>query len=640
MIIYRKDNGTETKYNLKNNGLAIYGLEIDKEGYIWFIQEQKSPVLIRMSPDGSWVNLNPPDDSLRIVSCIKLSPEKDIFIGGQGNDHYLFKYDYQTKKLQNLSQPLNDEQYKNIRVTDMAFDSTNHIILATTYGLWINSKEQMLHFDLGEMTNDMIHSLTFDHKKQLWFTNANGISQIRGTDCITYNNNDGLPSKTCTFRTLVADKYGFIWAGTISGVAKGKIETALINTPKPVLLSANCSGDFINPNQTIQIATNDLLTFQFGTPVYPAKYLKYRYSLTCIGSEHDILDESSENLILSNLKQGEYQLTVQVRNHGNYLWSNPISITFEVKKLWYTRIWVISLLLLFILLISLIVISYLRWKNRKKTEKLEQIIEERTHSLQEQNEELIALNYKLKEARDQAEQAIKSKDRFFSILAHDLKSPFNTLIGFAQLLVFNRDELSNEDMQHLLDEMLSTSENTYKLLQNLLDWARSQTGAIKMKNQPFYLNDLIDDVLKVTEPSARQKQISIKVEADEKIKMVSDVLFLTTVIRNLVANSIKFSFQDSSISIQSRLIDHAVEIKIKDQGVGIPEDKIPELFSIEHSYSTSGTANEKGTGLGLILCYEFISKMGGSLSVESKLGHGSTFTIKLPQEVSSQKNQA
>jgi ligand-binding sensor domain-containing protein len=132
----------------------------------------------------------------------------------------------------------------------------------------------MLHFDLGEMTNDMIHSLTLTIKNNCVFTNANGISQIRGTDCITYNNNDGLPSKTCTFRTLVADKYGFIWAGTISGVAKGKIETALINTPKPVLLSANCSGDFINPNQTIQIATKRSANVSVWNPGLPGQIFK------------------------------------------------------------------------------------------------------------------------------------------------------------------------------------------------------------------------------------------------------------------------------------------------------------------------------------------------------------------------------
>jgi signal transduction histidine kinase len=279
------------------------------------------------------------------------------------------------------------------------------------------------------------------------------------------------------------------------------------------------------------------------------------------------------------------------------------------------------------------VITYLRWNSKKNTSKLERIIEERTHSLQEQNEELVAMNAKIEEARDQAEMAIKSKDRFFSILAHDLKSPFNTLIGFAQLLIFNRDDLSNEEMERLLDEMLSTSENTYKLLQNLLDWARSQTGAIKLKCQPFILCALIEEIMKTSEPLATQKQIKIIRNIDPEIVIYNDVFFLTTIIRNLVANSIKFSLQASEIYISAQKTYSGIEIKVKDQGVGIPLEKIPSLFSIEQSYSTTGTANEKGTGLGLILCQEFITKMGGTIQVESKQGYGSTFTIILPDKV-------
>ncbi|MCF8298325.1 MAG: CHASE domain-containing protein [Saprospiraceae bacterium] len=223
-----------------------------------------------------------------------------------------------------------------------------------------------------------------------------------------------------------------------------------------------------------------------------------------------------------------------------------------------------------------------------------------------------------------------TKDKFFSIIAHDLRSPFNVILGYSDLLNTEYDEIEEEDRRKLINSIDKSSKNTYKLLQNLLSWAESQRNNIKIENQNLNLKNCISEAIAAYIPLAEKKNINIEINIAKDIEINADKFTISSIIGNLFNNAIKFTYPKGHIEIACELKDDFAEIRVTDNGVGIPTEIIPKLFQIEESVSTLSTDNEKGTGLGLILCKEYIEKINGKIWVESELGKGSTFFFTIP----------
>ena len=236
---------------------------------------------------------------------------------------------------------------------------------------------------------------------------------------------------------------------------------------------------------------------------------------------------------------------------------------------------------------------------------------------------------RLKNAERQMKQLVDMKDRFFSIIAHDLKNPFNSLLGVSRLLVDKFDQYDKERKLEFLRNIYKVSKQSYELLVNLLEWSRSQTGRMNLYFEKLPLHEIVEENVHLLQSVAKEKQIKIVNKTPKDTLVHGDKNTLNTVFRNLISNSVKFSYPDSQVSISAELQDDKVVVKIIDQGVGIPVDKIPKLFMIDQNYSTKGTNSELGTGLGLILCKEFVEKNGGTINVESELGRGSVFSFTL-----------
>jgi two-component system, sensor histidine kinase and response regulator len=222
------------------------------------------------------------------------------------------------------------------------------------------------------------------------------------------------------------------------------------------------------------------------------------------------------------------------------------------------------------------------------------------------------------------------KDKFFSIIAHDLRNPFNGIMSFSNLLLA---ELKNQNIDKSIEYaaiIKDISNRGQALLTNLLDWARLQTGIIVVNKQTFSLKEMIDEQLDLIMPIVMEKSIDISENSDYKLTVNSDKYILGTIIRNILSNAVKYTDMKGKINISSSKIDDNLTIIIKDSGIGIDEDTRKKLFSLDFVYSTPGTSNEKGTGLGLILCKDLIKLLNGKIEVESKLGEGSKFTILLP----------
>lgn len=243
-------------------------------------------------------------------------------------------------------------------------------------------------------------------------------------------------------------------------------------------------------------------------------------------------------------------------------------------------------------------------------------------------EVLINSEQKLREAN-------ATKDKFFSIIAHDLKSPFSTMLGFTELLFNKFDKYDVQKQKKFLGILKQDVQNTYNLLENLLLWSRSQRGIIDFKPEKEKLYLLSIETIGLLSQMAAKKSISLKNEIPKNIIVNADKDMLTMIIRNLISNAIKFTPKEGEIVIKASIVNdddnhESVEIFIKDSGVGMSEKIQSNLFKISENISRKGTENETGTGLGLILCKEFAEKHGGKIWVESELGIGSTFSFTIP----------
>ncbi len=222
------------------------------------------------------------------------------------------------------------------------------------------------------------------------------------------------------------------------------------------------------------------------------------------------------------------------------------------------------------------------------------------------------------------------KDKFFSIIAHDLKSPFNSIVGFSDLLakeVINKNYVNIELYSGIIK---SSSGRAVDLLINLMEWSQSQTGRMDFNPEYFELDVAINEIVLLFTNIAMQKSISISYETDSKILVYADKAMINTIIRNLVSNAIKFTKPGGNVTIINEVNQNKVKISVKDTGVGMSKSAIENLFRIDTNYSTNGTINETGTGLGLILCNEFINKHNGEIMVESEPGKGSVFCFSIP----------
>ncbi len=252
------------------------------------------------------------------------------------------------------------------------------------------------------------------------------------------------------------------------------------------------------------------------------------------------------------------------------------------------------------------------------------------HDLRKQKENERALNKKTQDL----ELANKTKDKFFSIIAHDLRGPFNALLGFSDILKLSAAELDRDLIEQYATIINDTAQQSFNLLENLLEWAGMQQSTIAFNPETHILSEIVDRELRLLNEQAAGKSIYIKNHVDRALQVLCDKHMIGTTIRNLVNNAIKFSHTTSCIEITAKRViilnHHWIKVTIKDHGVGIAKENIRKLFQMQHTFSTDGTQKEKGCGFGLVLCKEFIDMHNGLIFVESKEGKGTriSFTIR------------
>ena len=258
----------------------------------------------------------------------------------------------------------------------------------------------------------------------------------------------------------------------------------------------------------------------------------------------------------------------------------------------------------------------------------------RTHiELKFSRDAIVKYNERLLQAQEELRQLNASKDKFFSIIAHDLRGPFSGFLGLSELLAEEYKELEPVEISQIAESMNKAAKRLFSFLENLLEWSRTQMG--RMEYNPTKL-DIFETAIRIIglfTANADEKGISLESKIEKNTFVVADNNMLNTIVRNLVSNALKFTHSGGKITISAdEISDNEIMISVSDTGIGIKAEDIQKIFKIDSKFTTPGTSNEQGTGLGLILCKELVAKNGGELFIESAVGKGTKFYFNLKKD--------
>ena len=545
-------------------------------------------------------------------------------------------------------------------------DRKGRIWLGTSYGLnqYLPSQNKFINYKTNSNYPDCeIDGLLEDAEGHIWISSNKGILKFNpdSDKILNFHKEDGLPSNEFCHGSCFKSRNGELFFGSNAGLVSfypKQIETKNYKPPIEITdVLVYYKSIPKNQNNSIYPERINLSYEQTTvTVIYAAlnyignKNNKYIYKLNGYDKEW-VNAENRREATYTNLDPGLYTFEVSVVDNDNNSIQSTTSIEIYIKPpFWKTLYFNIPLFLL-ILITTWGVISF-RFKQIKlQREKLEVIVKHRTNELEITNRELFTKaddlnksNTLLEEQRmqleEQANRLIEAnlqlnelnlmKDKIFSIIAHDLRSPFNTILGFADILASKHNDIDSGKREEYIQLLKASSQNAYKLLENLLLWSSSQIRGLNYSPQNFNLNHLVKQNIELQGESAQYKEIKISFNPDSEFWVFADFNMIDAVVRNLLSNALKFSPKSKEVSIVLQNVNDQLLFAIADNGMGMTEAEAKMLFVIGKAKVRKGTIGEPGSGLGLIICNEFITKNKGKLWVESEPLKGSTFCFTLP----------
>ena len=410
--------------------------------------------------------------------------------------------------------------------------------------------------------------------------------------------------KSLSIRNRIEDRTGLAESYNEIGrlcLANGEYQRAINN----LKLGLN-NAELVNSNLLMQQSFDYLYQGYLKLEDYETALL---YQNKYAGISELIYSEASERKIR------EIEIRNEIKSREAQIKSLEELKDKTEKELATSKKFVATLIVLLIVVLVSVVVFIRYYREKKKI----------NDELQKKNAMVLEQNDKLKELNS-------TKDKFFTIIGHDLRGPLNSLTSFSSLLINHTSSLTEQEIKTIAIDLDKSLKNLYELLENLLGWARSQTNSIDFNRENFKIAPVIKESIRILAKAALNKKIKLEMMVDEDVKVNADINSVKTIIRNIISNAIKFTNSEGVITIFVDEWKDIVEIGIRDTGVGMSEEDQSRVFDISAKHTTMGTNREKGTGLGLILCKEFVEMNGGNISVESELGVGTTFKFTLQKE--------
>jgi len=644
---YQKD---DTK-SISNNFIRI--LYFDKENVMWvgsvaglskFIPETKQFVnYIPIAGDSTSL-------SGRYVYEIMEDSKNNLWAGTLYNGFN--KFDRKTGKCIQYLNKKSDLQSLSSSMVNCIFESSNGTI-------WIGTRNGLNRFTpetgtfemfntVDGLSNETVLGIIEDGNQCLWLSTNFGISKFdpQKKTFKNYFYKDGLQSNEFTGHSSLKTSQGDFLFGGVNGFNIFKPEHLSDNTfiPNIVLTDLKISNRSVKINEQINddvillkdISETDQIDLSYKNNVFSIDFTaldftapqfnQYAYKLE--GFDNEWIKTSAERRFATytNLDGGKYTFKVKCSNSSGIWNENYKSLIIVIHPpFWYT--WWFKTLIIIIIVSSTTFWVFMRIKGiKKQKEHLEIIVKKRTAEILIQKEEIQAQN-------EQLQLLNETKDKFFGIIGHDLRNPFNALLGFSEILYEGAGELDTEMIKSYSKFLNEAARSGYNLLENLLHWSLSQTGKIEYSPQRLSLFDIIDQAVDTLKNVAMLKNIELSFTTEKQRYVFADSNLTDAVLRNLISNAIKFTHKNGKIDISTQLNETEVIIIIQDNGVGISPDMLKTVFGIKIKKGNLGTENEKGTGLGLTICKEFVEIQRGRIWVESELSKGSRFCFTLPAVV-------
>ncbi|WP_010662820.1 ligand-binding sensor domain-containing protein [Marinilabilia salmonicolor] len=633
---FNKKTGTFTHYTTKNSNLSIEWTNhilLDSENNLWVAT---SNGLNRMNADTDTfkVYLSYGNDSRKSIKsndviCIHETPDSTIWVG---TTFGLYSYSPETDDF-----TFHSENFNNQYICSIEHDINGNLWVSTHGGIRQFNPEnnQVFNFDKsdGLQANDFnLKSSYRDGKGNLFFGGPEGLNSFDPTK-IKYN----LIPPTVVFTDLKIFNESVDDYGNDSPLARhiSYADTITLDHSDKFFSISFTAINFINPSRN-----------------------RFAYKMEGFEDRWHYIGNKRE-ATFTNLFPGTYTFHVKAANNDGIWNEKGSSIIVKVKPPWYMTIWFqISMIVLLFIVIYLVVrirtrilrhqkvaltalvkerTKRLNERNvslKKRTVELDDInqeLEKQKLTIQKQADELKTQAEELQQSNDNLQKLNNTKDRLFSVIAHDVRAPFNTIIGFSSILkeLFNEGEnnLSREYAGYIYD----SSNQVLALMENLLYWARSQTNEINLNPGIVSIKGIFEDNLSLLKESMIKKGIQLNSsELDFTIKFEADSEMMRIVVRNILSNAIKFTPYKGQISLKSEVNHNQLIVSILDSGQGLTPGQIEKIKQPTQIFSTPGTHGEKGSGLGLTVCKEFIERHDGKLIVEGYPGKGSRFGFILP----------
>jgi signal transduction histidine kinase/ligand-binding sensor domain-containing protein len=618
-----------------DHGLLIYNLEDDE-----ITQHLMGP--------------NDRHEPANSLKDILVDENKNIWIG---NNKGFFFFDISKRKFKSFTFP----HGKNVVVMSI-LKVGEDLFLGTfnegLYRLQINKESKdfpatfVEQFTKSEgLPNEVVYSLIPDNRN-IWISTNKGLSRmsIETKQFTNFDINDGLQSYEYNIGAAFKTREGEIFFGGINGLNSfypEKINKLIVPGnivfTNLMLLNKYLNGSHLNPSMNLTEVSEvslaydeNFISINFTSTNYSnPKNNNFYYKLDGV-DENWIFSKSKNTATYTNLSPGIYTFRVKAVSQDFTITSPEATLKIHIVSPFWQKPWFYSS---FVLLAAVLGFFLVRSKLHVK-EKEKQILElqilSRTKELLQQKE-IIEAQYKvLKNSEDRLTQLNYKKDLIFSILSHDLRSPLTTLQGYLNLLIQSYDSFSKEEIRTMAEKIKNSVSNSLDLLDNILYWSLSQMGSINYNPKKVNVATLVNKTVTLYALFAENKKIELRSEVTDKYVVLADENMMLLIIRNLVSNALKYTQIGGKVIIKAYPEEDYIGISVSDNGVGIEENIFGSLFEKDFSFSTRGTQNEKGTGLGLYLCKEFAELNHGQLTVASKKGEGSTFTLFL-KEYKSQK---
>jgi signal transduction histidine kinase len=354
----------------------------------------------------------------------------------------------------------------------------------------------------------------------------------------------------------------------------------------------------------------------------------YRYMLEGMDSDWSPFTKEGKGEY-RNIPSGKYTFRVRAKGR-NFLWSDEESISFVIHPPWWLTWWAYAFYIVSAVILLVLFLKINTYRLTQQKEQLEKTVNTRTAEVVQQKNEIELQAKTLSELN-------ATKDKFFSIISHDLKGPINSLSSFIDLFQNHFDSLTQEEIKILINDVDNSQKNVAILLENLLSWALSQTGQIQYFPEEFDLTELLNENAEILKTQAKNKNLTLANTQSQVMLVSTHKNSIATVVRNLISNAIKYTPQNGEITYGWKKMSCEIIVTIEDTGVGMRPDIAENIFFIGAKSSNLGTANESGSGLGLILCKEFVEKNGGKIWVTSEANVGSKFMFSIPTQEKSKE---